>query len=177
MPETNRTSEPILAEMKDKSGDENVKSDKERDSADVETNKSNEEIKEHELEWMIKPCQIYNEEYRDCKSIKARFHQYFVFGDTIDCTQWKTDYNNCYIWEKYKSERAYAKLIDSEKNRRMERLHGHYSNDVWERRDKPPENWNAPLPEWLQQKVETSYLANVDKIEEQYSKLRTCTIS
>ncbi|XP_078039972.1 synaptic plasticity regulator PANTS [Augochlora pura] len=176
MPEINRTSEPMLAEVKDKSDNENVKSNEENGSADKEKDQSNEETG-HDLEWMIKPCEIYKEEYKDCKSIRARFHQYFVFGESIDCTQWKTDYNNCYIWEKYKSEKAFGNLIDSEKNRRMTRLQAHYANNVWERRDKPPEDWNAPLPEWLQRKAENSYLANTDKIEEEYKKLKSCTIS
>lgn len=51
---------------------------------------------------------IYKSEYDDCVSTRARFHQYFVFGEQIDCTQWKTDYLNCYQWEKYKSEEAYV---------------------------------------------------------------------
>ena len=44
--------------------------------------------------WLIKPCEMYKEEYKDCKSIKARFHQYFIFGETLDCEQWKIDYDN-----------------------------------------------------------------------------------
>lgn len=43
-------------------------------------------------------------------------------------------------------------LILSEKKRRYERLAGHLKNDVWERRPNPPENWNAPLPEWMAKK-------------------------
>ncbi|CAK9820441.1 UPF0545 protein C22orf39 homolog [Anthophora plagiata] len=113
---------------------------------------------EYDDEWMIRPCLIYKEEYRDCKSIRARFHQYFVFGKTIDCNQWKTDYNNCQQWNNKKSKEAYDKLIESEKKRRLERLKGHYGNNVWQKRDKPPENWNAPLPEWIETRRKDSYL-------------------
>ncbi|XP_032686579.1 UPF0545 protein C22orf39 homolog [Odontomachus brunneus] len=120
--------------------------------------KKEEENPRRKLEWMVRPCMIYKAEYDDCTSIKARFDQYFVFGEPIDCTQWKTDYLNCYQWEKYKSEEAFNDLIESEKQRRIKRLQPHYENDVWEKRDKPPENWNAPLPEWLQKKYENSYL-------------------
>lgn len=49
-------------------------------------------------------------------------------------------------------------MIESEKQRRIKRLRPHYENDVWEKRDKPPENWNVPLPEWMQKKFENSYL-------------------
>lgn len=40
----------------------------------------------------------------------------------------------------------------------MERLRPHYSNDIWEKRDSPPEDWNKPLPEYLQKEYETTYL-------------------
>ncbi|XP_076245456.1 uncharacterized protein LOC143185989, partial [Calliopsis andreniformis] len=111
-----------------------------------------------EYEWMLRPCEVYKEEYDDCKSIRARFHQYFIFGKTIDCMQWKTDYHNCYLWDKYKSKKALEALINSEKKRRLERLQAHCRNNVWEKRDAPPENWNAPLPKWLEDKYEHSYL-------------------
>ncbi|XP_053972110.1 uncharacterized protein LOC128872942 [Hylaeus volcanicus] len=123
-----------------------------------EKDASQQEDELREDEWMVRPCELYKEEYDDCKSIRARFHQYFVHGKTIKCSQWKTDYENCYLWSKYKSEKAYEELIKSEKNRRLERLKGHYLNNVWTRRDKPPENWNAPLPQWMQDKFEHSFL-------------------
>ncbi|XP_012533889.1 UPF0545 protein C22orf39 homolog [Monomorium pharaonis] len=117
-----------------------------------------EEKTARELEWMIRPCIMYKDEHNDCTSIKARFHQYFIYGEAINCDQWKTDYNNCYQWQKYQSEEAYDKLIQSEKQRRAKRLHAHYANNVWEKRERPPENWNNPLPEWMQKKFENSYL-------------------
>lgn len=49
-------------------------------------------------------------------------------------------------------------LIASEKKRRLERLRPHYQNDVWERRTAPPENWNKPLPEYMQKEYEATYL-------------------
>lgn len=49
-------------------------------------------------------------------------------------------------------------VIESEKHRRLERLRPHYQNDVWERRTSPPEDWNKPLPEYLQKEYEGTYL-------------------
>nr|CAD7589160.1 unnamed protein product [Timema genevievae] len=46
----------------------------------------------------IRPCDIYKEEYSDCTSIKARFHQYFIYGEMVDCSQWKKDFKNCSKW-------------------------------------------------------------------------------
>ncbi|CAL1267944.1 unnamed protein product [Larinioides sclopetarius] len=50
--------------------------------------------------WKVRPCEWYKDEYKDCKSMKARFHQYFIYGDTIDCTHWKNDYMNCMHFRK-----------------------------------------------------------------------------
>lgn len=49
-------------------------------------------------------------------------------------------------------------MIDSEKKRRKERLEPHYKNTVWERRRQPPENWDAPLPDYIKAEYEQSYL-------------------
>jgi len=130
--------------------------------------------------WMLRPCVIYKDEYDDCTSIRARFNQYFIFGQTLKCDQWKTDYHNCYQWQKNKSKEAYNKLVESENKRRLERLIPHYQNNVWEKREKPPENWNTPLPEWMQKNFENSYLhiRNEEmKVNKKDSVLNTkCTI-
>jgi len=107
--------------------------------------------------WMARQCHIYKEEYKDCKSIKSRFHQYFL-GETRDCTQWKTDYDRCLKWEKDNDMDALERLIDSEKERVRKRLQAHYANDVWERRESPPENWNSDLPEFISKEYKNSYL-------------------
>ena len=49
-------------------------------------------------------------------------------------------------------------IIQSEKKRRLERLRPHYTNDVWKRRTSPPEDWNKPLPDWMQKQYENSFL-------------------
>lgn len=73
-----------------------------------------------------------------------------------------------------------ADLIESEKTRRLRRLRAHYENDVWQRRDKPPENWNAPLPKWLDEKNKNSYLKCItEKLKETTGKevqKSSCTI-
>ncbi|XP_014215998.1 UPF0545 protein C22orf39 homolog [Copidosoma floridanum] len=109
-------------------------------------------------EFMIRPCHIYNDEFYECERPKGRFHQYFIFGEYLNCWQWQMDFENCKKWKESQDEEAYALLIASEKKRRTERLKGHIENDVWEKRDKPPENWDAPLPEWLEKKNANTYL-------------------
>lgn len=75
----------------------------------------------------IRPCFLYKEEYNDCKSIKGRFHQYFIHGESIDCLQWKRDYDNCSRFEDNKDLKAAKAVIESEADRRKTRLKGtHY---------------------------------------------------
>lgn len=111
----------------------------------------------------IRPCDTYYDEYKDCKSIKSRFQQYFVDGKSSDCTPWKRDYDNCCKFEETKNLKAARALIESEKQRRMERFKGHYGNDVWKKREKAPENWNSTLPEAISKDYDISYLGQKAK--------------
>ncbi|KAG7208981.1 hypothetical protein KM043_015149 [Ampulex compressa] len=145
------------------------------------TNKST-EADPYKDKWMIRPCEAYKDEFKDCKSWKARFNQYFIFGEFIDCTQWDVDYNNCLFWKKTECETVYNELIESENERRRKRITAHLKNNVWERREHPPEDWNKPLPEWMQEREKGTLLAAVrnagmEAIKENNSdKKSTCTI-
>lgn len=114
---------------------------------------------------------MYKEEYEDCTSLKARFHQYFIHGKSTDCTQWKRDYDNCVKYEENKDQKAGAQLIKSEEIRRQIRLQAHYGNDVWNKRSAPPKDWAKPLPEWLQKSYENTYL------EIKSNEMKTGTVS
>lgn len=59
--------------------------------------------------------------------------------------------------------KAARALIESEKQRRMERFKGHYGNDVWKKREKAPENWNSTLPEAISKDYDISYLGQKAK--------------
>ncbi|XP_064460907.1 synaptic plasticity regulator PANTS-like [Ornithodoros turicata] len=129
--------------------------------------------------WMVRPCEWYVEEYADCKSIKARFHQYFIFGHTIDCSQWKTDYDNCMLWRKSSDIEALKSVIDSEHKRKEDRLKATLENNVWELRTEPPKDWNKALPEWMVNKFKNTYLAMKQKeMETEYeAPQKMCVIS
>lgn len=38
-------------------------------------------------------------------------------------------------------------------------MKAHNDNDTWTKRDKPPEDWAKPLPEFIQKRNENTYLA------------------
>jgi hypothetical protein len=99
-----------------------------------------------------------SEEFRDCRSIKGRFQQYFVHGDSLDCASWEHDFEDCLKYEDKNDLKAAKRVIDNETLRRKERLKNHYSNNVWKKRDAPPEDWAKPLPEHLTKGYENSFL-------------------
>ncbi|XP_034840133.1 synaptic plasticity regulator PANTS [Maniola hyperantus] len=114
---------------------------------------------EPEDKWLIRDCEIYKDEYKECTSFRARFHQYFIYGETLDCNQWKKDYNNCCKWTDDGDLKAAEAVIKSERIRRLDRLRGHYQNNVWTKREAPPPDWDKPLPEWMVKRDENTYLA------------------
>nr|CAD7412093.1 unnamed protein product [Timema poppensis] len=111
----------------------------------------------------IRPCDIYKEEYSDCTSIKARFHQYFIHGEMVDCSQWKKDFNNCSKWTLDQNIDAMQDLVLSEQDRRRKRFQAHNNNTVWQKRAQPPADWNKPLPDWLENKYKDTYLYHKSK--------------
>lgn len=91
--------------------------------------------------------------------MRSRFHQYFVHGEFADCSQWKTDCDDCLLYERKEDFQAALRVIRSEKNRREIRLGAHYANTVWTKRTEPPSEWEKPLPDWLQKRDENTFLA------------------
>lgn len=128
--------------------------------------------------WSIRPCHLYKgsyaklselsssdfvllcivEEYRDCRSIKARFQQYFVHGDSLDCSSWEHDFEDCIKFEEKGDLKAATNVIENEATRRKERMKAHYGNNVWKKRKGPPEDWAKPLPDRFNKEYENSFL-------------------
>lgn len=106
---------------------------------------------------------MYKGEYRECKSIKGRFNQYFIFGEYLDCTQWANDYNNCQKYSWFNDEEAAKAVIQSELVRRTERLKAHYDNDTWTKRESPPPDWAKPLPGFMAKRNQNTYLEIMNK--------------
>ncbi|KAI2795987.1 hypothetical protein BLOT_016262 [Blomia tropicalis] len=97
------------------------------------------------LAWLIRPCEWYQQEYRDCISIRARVHQYFIFGKIDSCDSWRDDYYNCNNFRKTKDPNLMNKLIQSEIERKEFRFSQSKANDIWEYRTEPPSDWNRPV--------------------------------
>ncbi|CAG2162818.1 unnamed protein product [Oppiella nova] len=113
--------------------------------------------------WLVRPCERYGQQYKDCKSMRARVHQYFIFGHSIDCSQWSQDYENCLKFRNSKKAEDLDKVIESEMRRKEERLETMKANDVWEYRSEPPTDWRKPLPDWFVQRNQFSLLSRKQK--------------
>ncbi|XP_053181676.1 UPF0545 protein C22orf39 homolog [Scomber japonicus] len=87
-------------------------------------------------------CDDYWSEFRHCKSLWNRFHNYYTYGTSPSCRQWKEDYNSCKEWEKYKNTEAKEALQNSERDRVAEQRK---FTPVWQLRQDPPRDWHLPL--------------------------------
>ncbi|XP_076473088.1 synaptic plasticity regulator PANTS-like [Babylonia areolata] len=105
--------------------------------------------------WMLRPCEIYLEEFSDCSSVKGRFHQYYTGGCYDDCERWQQDYKQCLKFRKTGDVSAAESIIEHEKERRAARLEAARGNDVWEYRSTPPADWNAPMKDWVKERKDT----------------------
>lgn len=90
--------------------------------------------------------------------MKSRFNQYFIFGHYLSCDQWRIDYNNCQKYSWREDKEAARELIVSELDRRTKRMKAHFDNDIWKKREQPPDDWSKPLPEFMEKRNENSYL-------------------
>ena len=111
--------------------------------------------------WMLRECQAYHSELKACESFKGRFYQFYVTGSQGECEEWRENHRDCKEWTNNADTEAAERIIGREKDRIKERLRGHYENDVWEKRTIPPpaEEWSKPLPQYMLERQETSYLA------------------
>ncbi|TRY69966.1 hypothetical protein TCAL_02330 [Tigriopus californicus] len=123
--------------------------------------------------WMLRKCDCYNEEYKSCSKLRSRFQQYYIHGEIQSCQNWKENYNDCLSWTRTGDKKFAKQIIEREKARIGQRLRDHLSNDVWELRDEPPADFNAPLPPHLADAGEESIFKAYDKGEsrEDYSKI------
>merc|ERR1719383_104018 len=108
--------------------------------------------------WILRECDTYKSEMKFCHSVRGRFHQFYIHGKALDCAQWEENFNDCKIWTRDADVDAAKRIIEREKKRIKQRLEGHYTNDIWEKRASPPEEWNKPLPDWFKAKQDSSFL-------------------
>uniref|UniRef100_A0A6G1SEM9 Synaptic plasticity regulator PANTS n=1 Tax=Aceria tosichella TaxID=561515 RepID=A0A6G1SEM9_9ACAR len=98
---------------------------------------------------LVRPCERYRELFSSCKSIRGRIHQYYVYGELLDCSPNQDNYNACLNYRKTKDLKFLSKIIEWEKNLIMTRTNAERQNKTWQFRDSPPEDFNGPLPEFL----------------------------
>jgi len=110
------------------------------------------------LSWIIRSCENIKTELKECKRVKGRFHQYFIYGHTLDCDHWQRDYQTCLLFRQTREAKYRDELLASEQSRRAARLAGHYGVTVWRHRERAPEGWSAPLGDTLRGRQEESLI-------------------
>ena len=116
--------------------------------------------------WMVRGCQAYQEELKACRSVRGRFHQYYVSGETADCSQWRDNLADCRLWEEKAEPEAAARIMEREGARIADRLRPHFENTVWEKRTAPPEDWSRELPAYMTARQEESFLTKYTRAKE-----------
>lgn len=134
--------------------------------ADFECEVSVEDLKHTTDGHLVRPCERYKELYKDCSSIAARIHQYYVFGDFTDCSQHKDNYNSCLKYRKTKNLQLLDPIIKWERDLIQKRLDVARSNPCWEMRDEPPTDFNGPLPEFTEMLHKNSRFRKLKKLLE-----------
>lgn len=130
---------------------------------------TSQEQSEHPQAWMCRPCDWYWDEGRECRRLRARVHQYFLFGELLDCSAWTQDYESCLAFRRTRDPSHLTAVVASEEKRFQQRMLAAANNDVWQYRSSPPANWSAPLPDYMEQRTKGSLLEFVSKRQQQAS--------
>ncbi|CAF0840246.1 unnamed protein product [Adineta ricciae] len=106
-------------------------------------------------QWLIRPCEEYHEELSHCRGWLGRLQQRYMFGEKVDCAPIAEALHHCMFWLQRKDVDSLKKLISYEEDRLIHRKLSLENNDVWQKRSKPPSDWNAPLPDWAKKRAES----------------------
>jgi len=119
--------------------------------------------------WRIRECRDYDFEHMNCRKLRNKLQAYYLGTEPEDCTLWKDNFDDCMKFVNSADEAAAERLVAREGERLKERLRGHFENDVWEKRTSPPDNWNAPLPDYLEARAQSpgNYLREY-KIQQEF---------
>lgn len=109
----------------------------------------------------VRPCERYKELYKSCSGWEGRLRQYYIYGETLDCSEYINNYKICMQYRKTKDLKLLDPIIDWELNLVQLRLKTVEQNKAWEFRDTPPTDFNAPLPDHIAQRQKKSSFARV----------------
>jgi len=123
----------------------------------------------------VRPCEMYQDEYEECTSFRARWNQKYIFGEEMNCSKWQENFINCIKLRETQDITYAEKIIENERERMAEREKQQQTNDVWEYRTQPPAEWAAPLPAALTKHGVPSNIK--DALDHTEKNKQTCLIS
>lgn len=104
----------------------------------------------------IRPCERYEELYKSCRSIRSRVHQYYVYGELLDCKPHKENHTACREFRKTKDLKLLDRIIEWEKKLIHTRLMTVEQNKTWQMRESPPDDFESPLPDHIAKRQKSS---------------------
>lgn len=99
---------------------------------------------------LVRPCERYKEMYSSCRSVRHRFHQYYVYGELLDCNIYSGLYNSCIDFRNTNESKHLDSIIEWERNFFNTRLNTVKQNTTWKPRTEPPKEFDKPLPRHLE---------------------------
>jgi hypothetical protein len=122
------------------------------------------------MDFKIQSCDAYIKDYRHCNKLTSRLEQYYVYGKRLDCKPLKELMLACLRYKQNVTLDDYKILIMNEQKKKEEfkRINEiNKQNDIWSYRDVAPSDWNAPLPEWAQDRIkQTSWFTKEENKQE-----------
>ena len=130
------------------------------DKIDAKKN-SQEKQAEPAGKWLnLLPCDHYEYEYNSCAGWRGKVNNYYrgVSISDEECKKYQELFIECHKYQKDPSSNfdSLLKLNKYENELMKKRLDSARGNDVWTMRKSPPDDWNAKLPEWCQERLKES---------------------
>lgn len=130
-----------------------------RMSTETADDQQNYEIKEKiekPFYYLVRVCEEYKSLFKNCKRISSRIHQYYVYGDLLDCNIHNDNYSHCLNYRKKKNLDSLNPIIEWENAVMDARNKSVLNNKAWQLRDRPPIDFDGPLPEFLRRRQKES---------------------
>lgn len=104
------------------------------------------------------PCDHYEYEFKNCTSFTGRLYNYYR-GENQECQPYQDLFVDClkYKRDPEKNFDLLLKLKKYENELVQKRVESVVKNDVWQLRQKPPSDWNSPLPDWCIERLKDTY--------------------
>lgn len=112
---------------------------------------------------LVRPCERYKELYQLCKSIKNRLYQYYIYGETLDCSPHRNNHEACLSYRNTGNLDLLDPIIAWENQYITSRKMTVSQNKTWQLRQSPPDDFDKPLPAHIEKNHQKSIFRRHEK--------------